>query len=308
MKQPTRRWLPEWAHPRFPLVANELRKYGRLNYQSALASRQWLRRFSYMVFNPLIFASLLVFFLLVDQQVLGTVLYIPIIFVISVTVLIVEWLYARLWIQIPLVASRMINMEIKNGTWDIIRSTPLPRYQLVLSKLAALAWMSESSMRFILVARSTIILMTVFLYFSLRGYSLLIGSVLQFSTVGLLIVVIPLVELIVLAILGLFMSAFIRSPSGANVLSLSAVFVYRGLAALLFSQFFLDNNALGILFFLMLFPHWTLLLRWVLLPNITWTTTSASTFILGSLTVYLILPLSLGGILLAGIFWRVHHR
>jgi ABC-type transport system involved in multi-copper enzyme maturation permease subunit len=240
-------------------------------------------------------AALVLLFLLIEPRTLGILFYIPALLMAGITIVLVEWLYARLWIQIPIVASQMINTEISAGTWDIIRSTPLPRYQLVTSKFAALFWMSELSMGVVLSLRSSFVILMVTLYFSLQGYAFDIGAILQMFFIALLLVLIPLVEINILATLGLFISATVPTTWWANFLSLATVFIYRLVAAVLFLNLVLaaQSNQLIMILPLLLFPHWTLLIYWVAFPAPAWTTLETGAFIEGVILIYFVFPVFL---------------
>lgn len=307
-RQRVPRWLPEWAHPRFPLVANELRKQRSSPHSLAYTSQRALKLFTFALINPVILLGVIIL-LVSNSRLFGYLLYIPVILVGSVTIFTVEWLYSRMWLQTPITATQMIAREVERHSWDIVRSTPIPRYQIIMSKLAALGWMIEPAMSYILRARILLVFLMMLLYFSLQGYTFWLTSVIQFTLIGLAITLIPLIEIFVLACIGLSASSLINSTWQANFLSLGLAMAYRLVSALVFTIFFLDSTILAPGFLpLLVFPHWTLLIHWFSLPGPAWTTHSETVrFIGGVALTYLLIPGLFGTTTLSTAIWRVRH-
>jgi hypothetical protein len=300
-------WIPQWVHPRFPLVANELRKRLPVGYATARTTGRVSRLLVILVYPALALSLILLIF--GGARIFGLMLYVPTIVISVIIILTVEWLYFRLWINVPLFAAQMVTHEVRDHTWDIIRSLPVPRYQIVMSKLAAVWWLVNSSMLYVIMSRLLMVGMIIALYFSLTGASFSEQNELRATLLGLGIALIPLAEFFLLAVIGLTISALVTVDWVSTAVSLSTSLIYRLLTTLMFNTFFLQGDVRDpvLLFPLVLFPHWTLLFFWLLVVRSSLDTTPA-VFSAGVGTIYLFFPLTVGIVLLFFTIRRVQHH
>lgn len=288
--------LPDWAHPRFPLVANELRQYTEIDFQIQKTSQSLRTLFSALDFVLLISATLILF----GGGKLFGFFTLPLVFIAAPFVFILsEVLFTRLILGAPSQTSQMIAGEMERGTWDIILSTSLPRYQIILSKFAALGWNSEPALVPILVVRVLFMGLVVVERFVLHTGVIDFVDVVVIGLSGILVALIPMFELVAFWGIGLLISTLASSPWNANVLSRSTWIVYRAFTAAVFMLMYVGYSAgelqiTYILLPLIIVPQWGQVLVWLVLP-----TTGASAANIGAYGVafgglYVILPLSIG--------------
>ncbi len=299
-------WLPGWAHPRFPLVANELRKLTIFDYRIAATSRRLVRLFS--ILNPVLL--IISFVLLISHEVtVGFMVYVPLLFIAPLLMLLSESFYLRLLTNARWMAANAIAGEVEHGTWDIIRTVPLPRYQLIFSKFAALLWTARPALLQIFVSRLVIALFIGLLRYNLNNVSLTLVDALPLAALGALIVLMPLLELFVTMGGGLLISATTPNIRQANLWMLIMQGLFRLLTGLLFFVLHYDAADFSLIRFfpLLVFPHWELLLLWMWLPVPLSEADNLNIFA-GSLTLaYILLPSIVGGLSLWGTIRRVQN-
>ncbi|MBI5931687.1 MAG: hypothetical protein HY862_20425 [Chloroflexi bacterium] len=299
-------WLPGWAHPRFPLVANELRKMTAFDYRIAATSHRLVRLFS--VLNPVL---LIISFLLVisREATVGFLVYVPLMVIAPLLMLLSESFYLRLLTNARWMAANAIAGEVEHGTWDIIRTVPLPRYQLILSKFAALLWTARPILLQIFISRLVIAIFIGLLRYNLNNVPLTLASALPLAGLGLMIVLIPLLELFVTMCGGLLISATTPNMRQANLWMLIMQGLFRMLAGLLFFVLYYNPADFDLIRFfpLLLFPHWELMLLWMWLP-VPLTRAHNIGALAGALALaYVLLPLVVGGLSLWEAIRRVQN-
>ncbi|NDJ87080.1 MAG: hypothetical protein GYB66_14470 [Chloroflexi bacterium] len=297
------RLLPDWAHPRFPLVAKELRDYRWLD--------QRLTRFSRRAQQILagisgLFAFSLVIVILSGGRLFGFLL-LPIVALFAPPVIVFsELLFIWIVIGLPAKTSQMIAGEVESGTWNILLSTPLPRYQIFFSKMAALFWHAEPSLALIVSYR---LLLSVFLlveritlgeqYPSLTS---LLGSIALIGLIALL----PALELFAFSALGLLVSSVTSSTRNAILFSWGAIGCYRLITATLFLLLYLAVTPVALLSLGLLatVPAWMLLLLWLLLPD----PGNIIGYSLSLGAVYVLLPIATGLLIPLLLVYASKHR
>lgn len=280
-------YLPKWAHPRFPLVANELRRYSPVNVHVVQVRQDFSHILS--ILNRFFLISTLIiligggpvfgFFLLVLTFMLS-----PVLFMVS------EILYTRVLVSIPAQTSEMIAGEIERGTWDIVLATPLPRYQIIFSKFAALFWNAQPALGPILLSRFLLIAYLTTERNIIAKQRFTFEEISTLGLVGLLIVFVPLLELWAFSNAGMLISTLTTSTWNSNILSWGAWIFYRTCAAMIFALAYASTDAetLVLLMLIIIFPHWTLLLFWLLLRG------DASSFLMAFGAIYLVVPAIIG--------------
>lgn len=300
-------WLPGWAHPRFPLVANELRKMSAFDYRIVATSHRLVRLFS--ILNPvLLIISLLVW--LSQDVTVGFLVYVPLLGIAPLLMTLSEIFYLRLLTNARLMAGHAIAGELEHGTWDIIRSVPLPRYQLILSKFAALLWIARPILQQIFLSRLVIALFIGLLRYNLNNVTLTFADAIPLAALGLLIVLIPLLELFLTISGGLWISVNTPNVRQANLWMLIMQGFFRLLAGLLFFTLHYHTADFSLLRFipLLIFPHWELLLLWMWLPVPLSNADNLSVFGEALLLAYIVLPLVCGGLSLWDTIRRVENQ
>lgn len=292
------KFLPVWAHPRFPLVANALRhEAGDLG---TLDNRRDLR-FAVGLINLFLLVGMLIF-LLGWGSVFGYLLTVLGIMVVALVVIGIEFLLVRILVSIPAQTSRMIAGEMENGTWEILLSTPLPRYQVILSKFAALFWGAEPVLMPLVMLRGMIVLYVCVERgaFLEKGQSL--GMMAARLGVGLLVAVMPLVELGGLGSINLGLAMLSGSNRNAVVMNWGAWGIWRGGMAVFFSLLMMGAGLQGLMIvvWVALFPQWLVMLFWVMADE-----GHLETLAMGVSVGYIGIPLLLGGLSLLGMVWRV---
>jgi ABC-type transport system involved in multi-copper enzyme maturation permease subunit len=290
--------LPFWAHPRSPLVAISLRAGGglweyRINRMIDFILAQmfslWVILFVFLpIFGAFIFAAGRQFFSLVTFAALT--LSAPLMVIAS------EVLFLRLWLATPVRSSDLIAGEIQRRTWDIIRSTPYPRHQLVLAKFAALGWMAEPTLIYIIVMRA-IFISGLFSFRFLQqpspaGPGWIIWALSMWAA--------PVLEIFAVFSIGIFVSSTAHTPRQANLLSLISQAGYRLLTIALMIGLFVDLDS-RLLAPTIAFPHWTLL-------PLGRSFMYSGDFLLGVVFSFLMLPLIVGVSLLWLTVQRVQNQ
>ena len=285
--------LPDWAHPRSPLVANSLRIGGlgeyRVNRFIAFVLAQVLSIWVIIaillpIFGAFLFAAGRQFFSIITFATL--ILSAPLMMIAS------EALFIRLWLATPGRSSDLIAGEVQRRTWDIIRSTPYPRHQLVLAKFASLGWMAEPTLTYIVVMRSLFILGLFSFRFleepSPAGLGWIIWAIVMWVS--------PMLEIFAIFSIGIFVSSRVTSPRQSNLLSLISQAAYRLLSVALLISVFAKFDT-PFLAPLIAFPHWALL-------PIGRTMYYSGSFLAGIIISFLILPLIVG----IGLLWITVQR
>ncbi|MBZ0318203.1 MAG: hypothetical protein K8L91_17415 [Anaerolineae bacterium] len=299
-------WLPGWAHPRFPLVANELRKLSIFDYRIAATSHRLVRLFS--ILNPILL--IISFILLISHEVtVGFMVYIPLLFIAPLLMLLSESFYLRLLTNARWMAAHAIAGEVEHGTWDIIRTVPLPRYQLIFSKFAALLWTAQPTLLQIFVSRLVIALFIGLLRYNLNNVTLTLADALPLALLGLMIVLMPLLELFVTMSGGLLISATTPNIRQANLWMLIMQGLFRMLTGLLFFVLHYDAADFSLIRFfpLLIFPHWELMLLWMWLPVPLSKADQLNYFATPLILAYVLLPLIVGGLSLWSAIRRVQN-
>jgi ABC-type transport system involved in multi-copper enzyme maturation permease subunit len=288
--------LPDWAHPRFPLVANELRQYTDIDFRIKKTSEQLRTLFSALDLVLLISAVLIV---IGGGRLFGLFTLPIILFAVPFVFILSEVLFTRLILGAPSQTSQMIAGEIERGTWDIILSTSLPRYQIILSKFVALGWNSEPALVPIIVVRVLFMGLLVVERFVLDMQAFDVVDVFVIGVAGFLVALMPIFELVAFWGVGLLISAVASSPWNANVLIRSTWVVYRAFTAVIFMLLYVGYSAgeleiTYILLPLMIVPQWGQILIWLILP-----TAAAGSSELGAYGaafggIYIVLPLCMG--------------
>lgn len=278
--------LPYWAHPRSPLVAISLRKVSSWDSRVHLYTNtvlDLLVHFAWILIVSVPFFALVFylggqrFFSLFTFTILG--FFGPLMLVSS------EFLYIRLWLGMPTRTSDMIAGEVERQTWDIMRSTPFPRHQLVLSKVAALGWMMGAELRFIFIMR--ILFFSLLFLIRLTEDNATPQPYLFGYFVWLIcLILIPFFEIFMIGALGLFISANAESPRQANLISLLAQTTYRFISVGLLFFFFLESTTRAVLPAL-LFPQWVFIPIWH-------QTDYSSQLVVGIAIVFIVLPFLMG--------------
>lgn len=216
--------LPTCLHPRFPLVANELRAYRRLDIRIAQLSQRFViasRSLSIILMLAVGGA------VLVGPRLFGFLLFPVTVVVVPLALVVSELLLLRSILSIPSLSAQMIAGEIEQGTWDPLLSTPLPRYQIILSKFSALLWNSAHVFAPLLGLRVIAVSLILVEGLTLEYAPVAGQSGLVVTALCVLIVVLPLVELTFAAATGLLMSFIALSSRQANGLAWSAWLFYR---------------------------------------------------------------------------------
>lgn len=247
--------LPIWVHPRSPLVAISLRVGGpweyRINRLIEFVLEQVVSIWAItLVFLPVIGAIIFS----AGRQLFSYITFATLALSAPLVVIVSEFLFMRLWLATPIRSSDLIAGEIQRRTWDIIRSTPYPRHQLVLAKFASLGWMAEPTLLYILVMR-TIFVFGVFAFRFLEQSSPATPGWLLWA---LIMWISPLLEIFAISSIGLFVSSISHTPRQANLVTLISQIGYRLAAIALLVGVFVNFSTA---FFapLIAFPHWALL-------------------------------------------------
>lgn len=299
-------WLPGWAHPRFPLVANELRKLSIFDYRIAATSHRMVRLFS--ILNPVLL--IISFALLISHETtVGFMVYVPLLGIAPLLMLMSESFYLRLLTNARWMAGNAIAGEVEHGTWDIIRTIPIPRYQLIFSKFAALLWTAQPVLLQIFLSRLVIALFIGLLRYNLNNVTLTLADALPLTVLGLMIVLMPLLELFVTMSGGLLISATTPNMRQANLWMLIMQGSFRLLTGMLFFVLHYDAADFSLIHFfpLMIFPHWELMLLWMWLPIPLSESASVGHFATPLILAYLLLPLIVGGLSLWSTIRRVQN-
>ncbi len=258
------KFLPVWAHPRFPLVANELRQF------SAIDVRIWQfterTRFIVPVLVGLLFFSCALIST-TGENIFGYLLFPLVVAMAPPAIIVSEILFTRLIISTPARASHMIVGEFERRTWESILSTPLPRYQIVMSKFAALMWNAEHALMPVITLRIILIgfIVIVRLAFDQFGDENLVLLILLGVLVGLM----PLFEIYLLSGVGLLVSSRAGSSWYAGLINRSLWMFYRGLTSVVFVLLYTrsDTGLLLTLATLASFPHWLHLVLFIIVPE-----------------------------------------
>jgi hypothetical protein len=265
---PVDRWLnllPDWAHPRFPLVANELRQYNTLDYRIIGFRNQ--TRTATSIINILLFIILGLLLITGGRALFGYLLFPFVVIIGPLLILLGEMLLVRTILGIPAQTGRMIAGEITRGTWETILSTPLPRHHLVLSKLAAQFWNAEIVLTPIIITRLLVIGFVTLEGLAFETIPLTWRSIAVFGAAGIAVALAPALEIFAFNSIGLLNSLRASSLWNATMATWIAVGLYRALVGTTFALWFVDPaaNWLLVLFMLIVFPHWLQVLIWVLL-------------------------------------------
>lgn len=290
--------LPDWLHPRFPLVAYELRHYNQLDYQIQIISENLRKSFSVAYFILLFLVAVA---LLGGGEIFGFLLFPPIIFITPVVVIWTVFLFYRVILTTPVKTSQMIASEIERNSWEILLSIPMARYQIILSKFAGLVWNAEPALTSIMISRIILLMLLVIERFVFTDSSSLGLLILM----GLLMAHAPLMEFFALAGIGTLISS-LTSTWTANILTRVAWVVLRFIPVVVFIPYYVDqDNSLECLLILILMvPHWTHVLFWLLKPD----TVETTGFLAIMTSIHFILPAALGTIGLALTIHLVHRR
>ncbi len=288
--------LPDWAHPRFPLVANELRQYTDIDFHIQKTSER-IRSFFSAIDFLLVTGAITI--LIGGGRLFGFFVLPLLIFAMPLVFILSEVLFTRLILGAPSKTSQMIAGEIERGTWNIILSTSLPRYQIILSKFAALGWNSEPALVPIILVRILSMGLLVVERYALETHSYTLTDIVIISIGAILVAMMPIFELIAIFGGGLLISAIASSSWNANILSRSAWIVYRFFTAAIFMLLYVDysTDQLQITYFLLtliIFPQWGQILIWLALPTIGTSTSQLEVYTMAFGGIYVFLPLSIG--------------
>jgi hypothetical protein len=256
--------VPRWAQPRSPLVAIALRSAGLWDYRISQYTTQVLRLLANSWVIVVLFLPVFLIILLADSQFTSVIGLGVLLLLTPLIVLSTELLYGRLWLATPTRTSEMIAGEIQRQTWDIFRSTPFPRYQLVLGRLAALWWMAEATMLYILAWRGVFILgllITRHLGNTLETGLDSPGHILGWLSYCLFLIFLPFSEIFAVSALGLYISSHQTNVRQANLMSLLAQISYRLLSVSLIIGI-LGSIRVQWLWLGVLFPQWVFVPVW----------------------------------------------
>jgi ABC-type transport system involved in multi-copper enzyme maturation permease subunit len=257
-------WLPQWAHPRSPLVAIFVRKGSIWDLRIAGYTRMVVRIISNLYAILLIYLPVTVAIIAAGRSFLTLFLFIVLVTLGPVLLITSEVLYLRLWFILPSRTSDMIAGEIERQTWDILLSTPIPRRQIILSKMAAVYWANQPSIIYIWATRF-VILFGVFAWRALETNSPISASPLAWIGWMVAIFWMPFAELFALSSLGLLLSTLARTVRNALLLSLVTQLAFRLLTMAILFAFFVNVSNVLILP-AALFPQWTFIPFWRGLP------------------------------------------
>ncbi|PJF39008.1 MAG: hypothetical protein CUN55_15615, partial [Phototrophicales bacterium] len=157
--------LPAWLHPRYPLVAKEIRHLRLIDYrlmQLGYILRMFLRGSSVLLL------IIIAIFGIAGTQLGGFILYPFTVFVVVVVIIVGELLFWRVLFSIPFQASDAILGERVRKTWETLLSTPIPRHHIILSKFSALFWNHVYALWPLLVGRCVVIGLLLVEYVTLR--------------------------------------------------------------------------------------------------------------------------------------------
>ncbi len=285
-------FLPDWALPRAPLVAISLRMGGMWDYRFRRLAQQALNIFVNVWFLPIIFfPATLLFLSVANTPLITTLTYMILIMVAPIIGLSSELLYARLWLAMPYRTSAMIAGEVEHRTWDILRSIPYARHELILGKLAALWWLAETSLIYITLTRLVFFggLVVIEAIQSSVPFS---EAIFTWGLWWLLLSFMPLLETYALACLGLLISALSQSSRQASLISMIMQILFRGLTVGLFLALLPEFQTIWVLPALVL-PQWTFTPLWM-------GSVFSGTFLLSLGLAFGIVPILLGSLALRG--------
>lgn len=226
--------LPSWARPRAPLVAISLRMGGMWDYRFARFAEQTSNLFIHFWFLPIIFfPATLLLLILAEQPLLLFLWYLILILLAPVVAITSEIIYARLWLAMPYRTSSMIAGEVERRTWDIFRTIPYPRHQIVLGKVAALGWLGKTSLVYITLTR-LIFFGGLIAVRAVESDHPLADIAVGWGIWWMVLVLMPLLETYAIACLGLFISAVSNSSRQASLIGMTSQLLYRLLSVGLF--------------------------------------------------------------------------
>lgn len=254
--------LPNWLHPRFPLIANQLRAYRAMDIRIAQSTTRFIHIFWALIL--LLFLAL-VSAIIFRQGLSGFLLFPVTLVVVPSMLLLSELLLLRSLITVPGLSAQLVAGEIEHGTWEPLLSTPLPRHEIILSKFSAILWNSEHIILPLLLAR---ILITSFITteaITLNSDRVNIGTPEVVALIGILIITLPMLEIAFISALGLLLSFWATSARQANGYAWGAWLIFRtGAAVLMVSQSFVFQlEFLPILAGNALAPHTGIIYGWL---------------------------------------------
>lgn len=289
--------VPVWAHPRSPLVALSLRTGNIWDYRIArfsdaimlhLSSIRTILIIALPILGTILFAA--------GSQFLSSVLFAAVVILGPLVIVTTELLYLRLWFATPPRSSDLIAGEIQRRTWDIICSTPFPRYQIVIAKLAALFWMALPSLRYIFTMR-VIFFILLFIEAGVQRTTSIDGNYAGWVIWLGLLILMPLLEFTAISSIGLFVSASVQHVRLSELITLLSQAFSRVVLFAIFITITANISQQWLLSALIV-PHWTFMPQWF---------TYSSSFILALVLAFGILPLSITIGMIALTVWRVQN-
>ncbi len=286
--------LPTWMHPRFPLVAAQLRTYSALDFQIQAIRESLRNAFSTIYFILLFFIAVVV---VGGGRLFGFFLFPAIIVIAPAIILWTIFLFNRLMLITPDMTSEMIAGETERRTWEILLSIPMARYQIILSKFVGLLWNAEPTLTTLMISRIVLLMLMVIERFIFADNTPDLGWMI---ILALFMAHTPVMEFYALSGLGMMISSMTYTWA-ANILTRSTWIILRFLPALIFIPYYVDqNNSLSCLVILMLMvPHWTHALFWLLRPD----SVETSEFLIMLASIHTLVPAVLGT---AGIMLTIH--
>lgn len=253
---------PNWMHPRFPLVANEVRTFRPVDFRIVQLSTRFL------AVAPIISALLFLGVLgsiLADGKLFGFLLFPVAVLVVPANLVFAEFLRLRVLVSIPSHSAQMIAGEIERGTWDPLLTTPIPRHHIILSKFSAILWNNSHAIGSMLIAQGVIAAFVLTEGLILGAESFSAHSLPILLLISLLIIFLPFFEIMAVAAMGLLISLLMGAPTPSNTFTWGAWLTYRICTGLFFLVAMVGTPK-GILVWLGLslgLPYWLHLYVWV---------------------------------------------
>lgn len=290
-------FLPDWALPRAPLVAISLRTGGMWDYRFRRFAHRILNIFVNFWFLPILFfPATLLFLSVANMPLITTLTYMVLILVAPLIGLTSELLYSRLWLAMPYRTSAMIAGEVEHRTWDILRSIPYTRHQLILGKLAALWWLTETSLVYITLSRFVFFGGLIVIQAIQHGIPF-VEALFSWGFWWLILSFMPLLETYAIACFGLLTSALSQSSRQASLISMIVQVLYRGLTVSIFLALLPEIQTFWVLPTLIL-PQWTFTPLWL-------EADLSKAFLVNFGFVFGLMPVLLGSLALRGTIYAI---
>lgn len=267
MRQFRFNFLPDWIHPRFPLVAKEIRHFHDIDFritQFGDALRPLLR--TSFLFSLFGFSAI---FVVSGPTLFGFILF-PLTVIIGVIAVIGgSFLYWRVLLSVPPQISQMIIGEWEHGTWETLLSTPILRHQIILSKFSAIFWNNVHALWPLLLLRLIFAVLLLIEHLLLTNANRVISAE-QFGTmllIGTTFWLTPLIEIAGMAGVGLLLSVVISNRVQITLVIWLYWLMYRLVAlVILLPHVQPQTDVASIVVGLFAIPHWTLLQLWISVP------------------------------------------